>query len=246
MDKEKKPDSTGVASIERAFLIIDSVLQSKQGELTLKEISESTGLYKSTILRIAETLTKHRYLERDRNGRFRIGVKALTVGNAYKLNDKVTIINEILTELRNETSEGVQIQKLVGEYRVCVMRVESEHTVRFVVKEGDLFPIDKGASGRVLNAFSGAPGSDFDIIRRDMYYVSVGERDVTLAGIAAPIFEATGLFGALAVGGPRSRLDRTRLEALRKPLLNAAIRVSSVLGGDVELLQNAFRRLADS
>ena len=64
----KKPDGAPAASpaiqvIERMFSLMD-VLASREDPISLKEISEKTGLHPSTAHRILNDLTLGRYVDR--------------------------------------------------------------------------------------------------------------------------------------------------------------------------------------
>jgi hypothetical protein len=57
-------------------------------------------------------------------------------------------------------------------------------------RAGDVLPLERGSGGRVLCAFSGMQGATYDAIRRDHYYVSIGERDRETVGLSVPVFGA--------------------------------------------------------
>lgn len=68
---ETMANEGGVAAVERALTILDAFRESDQS-LTLTEISKRVGFYKSTTLRLAESLEKFGYLRRLEDGAFRL------------------------------------------------------------------------------------------------------------------------------------------------------------------------------
>ena len=69
----------GVAAVERALTVVDA-FRERDHSLTLTELSRRTGFYKSTILRLADSLGKFGYLHRLDDGSFRLGPKPLLLG----------------------------------------------------------------------------------------------------------------------------------------------------------------------
>ena len=84
----KKADAAAAATptiqvLERMFTLID-VLASREEAITLKEISEKTGLHPSTAHRILNDLTLGRFVDRPEAGSYRLGMRLLELGNMVK------------------------------------------------------------------------------------------------------------------------------------------------------------------
>ncbi len=240
VDSSSATDKGGVAALDRAFAILAAFTPSDQA-LGLAELASRTGLYKSTILRIAQSLLQHRFLQRLEDGRYRIGPAPLILGAQYQRNLKLgDVLLPLMRELAAQCGESLSFYIRDGDLRVCLHRVDSTHTVRDHVAEGDVLPLQQGSGGRVLGAFSGLQGEPYERIRRDCCGVSFGERDPDTAGISAPVFGAgQRLLGALTLAGPRSRIDQAFIERMRAPLLDTAARATSALGGDARALEAA-------
>ena len=73
------PGQSGVAALDRAFSILFAFRPGDYA-LTLAELAARTGLYKSTILRLAGSLIQHRMLFRLEDGRYQIGAAPLMLG----------------------------------------------------------------------------------------------------------------------------------------------------------------------
>ncbi len=229
--------SSGVDVLDRAFAILFAFCPDDP-PLTLSELSRRTGLYKSTLLRLARALIHHRFLVRLEDGRFRLGSAPFTLGAVYQsalnLGD---VLLPVMRDLNRELGEAISFHVREGNHRVCLYRINSRFAVRTEVRQGDVQSLEPGAGGRVLVAFSGQPGAFYDEIRRNCTYVSLGERNPETSGVSAPVLGAHQvLIGALGIVGPVNRLGRTQLESLRPRLLRAAARATEQLGGEPGVL----------
>lgn len=223
----------GVAAVNRALAILDAFTHEKRA-LTLAELSAATGLYKSTLLRLYESLNRFGYLNRADSGVFTVGPKPMRLAAIYKANlHPAEIVMPFLRTLAERTRESAALYVRSGSTRLCAYRVSSPRAVSDNVNEGDMLPLFSGASGKVLLAFSGEKGADFDRIRQALVCISLGERDPEVAAIACPVFAAgQELKGALAVSGPIHRFTPEQLEAIEPLLLDAARQMTICFGGD--------------
>jgi len=224
---------SGVEVLDRAISIL-SAFRPEDPPLTLAALSQRTGLYKSTLLRLAAALVYHRFLDRLGDGRFRLGSAPFALGAIYQAELNLgDVLLPLMQELNRELGEAVSFHVREGDHRVCLYRINSRFTVRHEVRQGDVQSLERGAGGRILLAFTGAPGAPYDAIRSEYTYVSVGERDPETSGVSAPVFGLRqALLGALGIVGPATRLGRAELEGMRPRLLAIAARASDQLGGD--------------
>jgi DNA-binding IclR family transcriptional regulator len=134
----------------------------------------------------------------------------------------------VLRDLVRRTRESAVYHVRQGDARLCLYRVDSPQPLRDHVQVGDLVPLDRGAGGRVILAFSGAKGAIYERIRRDRYAALVGDRSKDLAGIAAPVLKAGGeVAGAVTLTMPAARFDERFIPAVRA----AARELTRALGG---------------
>ncbi len=218
-----------VEAVERALSILEAFGETR-AELTLTEIAEETGLYKSTILRLAASLGRYGYLVRDDKGLFRLGPGLWRLGSSYRRNfDLDEFIRPVLRELVNETGETASFSVRDGDERVCLYRENSRHPIRHHLDEGVRLPLERGAAGRVLLAHAESSGSKNQIIR-DGFAISVGERSPDVAAVAVPVRRADGAIrGALAISGLASRFDAAARENALPVLQKAAQSMSGWL-----------------
>jgi DNA-binding IclR family transcriptional regulator len=243
--KRNAGKATGVAAVDRALAVLSS-FRSEDRALTLAELAARTGIYKSTILRLAQSLMRAGLLLRLEDGRFRLGPEALRLGGLYQQAHEVgDVILPILRELRDRTGESVIFHVREGERRICLYRAESPHPVRYHVREGDVLPLDRGAGGRVLTAFSGnLKGDPYEGIRRELHFVGFGDRTVDVSGLAAPVFGPDqALVGAITISGPSTRVDLEFAGRAVPLLLKAAARATRDLGGDAQVFRAADKPL---
>lgn len=222
-----------VEAVERALTILDAFVEG--GEiLSLASLAQRTGLHKSTILRLAGSLQRFGYLRRDDSGHYRPGPSLWRLGNLYRRGfDLGEQIRPELRRLVEATQETASFYVKEGEERVCLYRLNSPRPIRHHLDEGVRLPIDKGAAGRVLMAFSGVEGSLHDETRAKGHYASLGERDPMIAAIAVPVLDGKRqLRGALTLSGLRARFDEPAREGALQLLRLSAERLSTVLPVD--------------
>ncbi|WP_310634076.1 IclR family transcriptional regulator [Paraburkholderia sp.] len=234
----------GVAVIDRACAILFAFRPEdgpQNAALTLAELAARTGLYKSTLLRLAGALIQHRLLLRLEDGRYQLGPATFALGALYQRSLNLgDILLPLMRELMEKSGESVSFYVRDNAVRVCLHRVDSMHVVRHHVREGDVLPLETGSGGRALLAFGHEPGEAFEQIRRDFYCMSIGERDRETSGVSMPVFGVqNALRGVLTLAGPSSRIDRAFVEANLDALFDCATRATDALGGDSRALRAA-------
>ena len=102
--------------------------------------------------------------------------------------------------------------------------------MRHHLDEGVRLPLDRGAAAHILRAYGGARDSISERVRRNGYYVSVGERNPDLSAVAVALLGRDGaLRGALALSGPSSRFTAPAHKTAVTLLTEAAERLSKLL-----------------
>jgi DNA-binding IclR family transcriptional regulator len=231
--------SQGVAAVNRAL----SILQAFEGEteaLTLALLARRTGLYKSTLLRLIASLQAFGYIVQLPTGRYQLGPTPFRLGAVYQRANRLH--DHVMPVLRRLVAEGTESpsfhvrhdQKL----RLCVFRVDSQHSTLDRVEAGALLPLDRGAAGKVILAFDGSVQNEaLNEIRRNFVAMSFGERDPDCAGIAAPVFGPENkLIGALSVSGPTPRFTPESKARMSELVLDAAVQLTRALGGHNEAM----------
>lgn len=222
----------GVAAVDRALEILAAFAE-RDDALTLAELSARTGLYKSTILRLIQSLEKYGHLQRTPEASYRIGPKALYLGALYQDHfDPAQHVPPLLRRLAEETHETASFYVREGDTRVCLFRQEAVRAVRASVRQGARLSLDVGAAGHMMLACAGRRGAKYDQIRAAGYAVSVGERDPETAAVACPVAGVRGaLAGVLNISVPCFRLEQVALASLVPPLFRYAGELSRLYGG---------------
>ena len=252
LDKTDK----GVASVNRALSVLMAFESSVDG-LTLAEITQATGLYHSTILRLCESLEQFRFLKRLPDGRYLLGPMPFHLGMVYqgsfRLQDHAM---PVLRQLTKETLETSAIYVREGNDRICLHRVELPRAVRMNVREGERVDLDKGAAGKVLLAWSAegdrrGEGAEYEHIRTAHYAISLAERETESAAIACPVFGlGQKVACAISAGTPLYRFDAAAFEKTLPLVMAAAAKLTADLGGDASVFAAPhaapFRKIAPS
>lgn len=228
MPRIEKSSSGGSSTADRVLAILSAFRQG-DAALGLPELAGRTGLYKSTTLRLLNSLLAARYVVRERNGQYALGseVPRLHAIYAHGSNLEETVM-PVLRELVAETQETAALHVKRGRHRIRLFWADSPLSLREHIESGELLPLDRGAGGKVLQAFSGGRGAGYDKIRAEGFAASIGERLPELSGISAPVYTANGdLLGALTLTMPTHRWKK----AWAGKVVKAARKLTERLGG---------------
>jgi DNA-binding IclR family transcriptional regulator len=209
---ERQPDraeASGVGVLDKGVSILQALVR---GPHDLAQLMEATDLPRATAHRLAVALEHHHLIRRDQQGRFCLGFELIHLGraatDAFPLAEFAT---PALTALRNTTGESVQLYVREGEMRRCVVSLQANHALRWIVPEGALLPLGKGSAGRVLS--DGGPAlAD-----------SVEEREPGVASVSAVVHDRQGaVVAAVSLSGPIERLTRTPVKRFGDDVVAAA------------------------
>ncbi|MBV8691102.1 MAG: IclR family transcriptional regulator [Actinobacteria bacterium] len=199
-----EPSVSGVGVLDKAVTILDAL---ELGSRSLAELVDVTGISRATAHRLALALEVHGLVERDEEGRFTLGPRM--AGNSL-----VQAARPALEWLRDETGESVQLYVRRGDVRICVVSLESPHSLRTIVPVGATLPMDRGSAAKVLQAGG-----------RDLAE-SVEEREKGVASVSAAVHDGEGRhIAAVSVSGPVERTSRAPGKRYADALLSAAKRV---------------------
>ncbi len=147
------PSHPSVQVIERIFALMD-VLASREEPLSLKEISEKTGLHPSTAHRILNDLTIGRFVDRPEPGSYRLGMRLLELGNLVK--GRISVRDTALgpmRELHKLIQQPVNLSVRQGDEIVYVERAYSERSGMQVVRAiGGHAPLHLTSVGKLFLA----------------------------------------------------------------------------------------------
>jgi DNA-binding IclR family transcriptional regulator len=233
--------AAGVAAVERALAILGAFTEGDRA-LTLAELSRRTGLYKSTLLRLAHTLIERGFLRRLDDGSFCLGPALLKLGTLYQQSFELgNFVMPVLSRLAATTGESASLYVREGNKRTCLFRVHSHvHHVLHYVTPGTQLPLDTGATGKVIRAFT--EPTPVGEQRQKALVVSARDRKGDTTALAAPVFGVAGFVGALSLAGPRSRFDNATVQHLSLVILEAALELTRALGGETSMLEETLAK----
>ena len=223
-------DRDGVAAVDRALRIVSALVESA-GPLTLADLARATGFYKSTLLRLIASLERSGLVQRRADQRYWLGPLAFRLGQAFEatFHLKESLL-PVLQWLIAQGSESASFHVWHDEKtRICLLRIDSNHSTLDRIRPGDLLPIRRGAAGKVLRTFADGEAA---AAAAGLVYTSFGERDPACAAVAAPVFGPAGeLLGALSLSGPQERFSDAAVKKMGKLVLAAGERATVSLGG---------------
>ncbi len=191
----------GAASLGKAVALLDHLAAA--GPTSLAGLTAALGLPRATAHRLASALVAHGLVDKGADGGYRLGARLVELGTsaARQRPSLAEAAGPALARLRDLTGESAQLFVAEGGRRVCIVSLESPHSLRTIVAPGASLPLELGSAGRVL---SGLPPSD-----PAGWTESVEEREVGVASVSAPVTEAGVLVAAVSVSGPVERTSRS-------------------------------------
>lgn len=196
------------------------------GPLALSELSETAGLPRATAHRLAQALELHGLLDRDVAGRFALGSRLARLAGSAGLAGRRSlseVAGPALARLRDATGESAQLYVRAGDSRVCVLSLESPHSLRTIVPVGATLPMDRGSAAKVLR---GDPS-----VLRAGWAQSVEEREKGVASVSAPVMVGGQVAAAVSVSGPVERTTRSPGRRYSADVMAAARQVESGVRG---------------
>jgi len=147
------PTTPTVQVIERMFSLLD-LLASREEAVSLKEISEKTGLHPSTAHRILNDMTIGRFVDRPEAGSYRLGMRLLELGNLVKARLSVRDAALVpMRELHKLIQQPVNLSVRQGDEIVYVERAYSERSGMQVVRAiGGRAPLHLTSVGKLFLA----------------------------------------------------------------------------------------------
>jgi DNA-binding IclR family transcriptional regulator len=242
---EAPSDSGGVRSIQRALDIL-SLLTEDRPLIAVRDIVAATGLAKTTVIRIVQTLEQSGLLWATSSG-YMAGPGlwrwAHLARRSWELPPET---QRMMRELAARQRETVNVYVVRDIVRVCIAQQESPQPLRHVVQVGDELPLWGGASSKVLLRNASAelleriaassphgPGHAeqlrewADAAAAQGYAVSHGERDQGLSAVAVPIVGRSGtVVASLSLSGPTVRFTDDRVTDFVKDLQAAAAQIT--------------------
>jgi IclR family transcriptional regulator, acetate operon repressor len=224
-------ETTGTQAIERAAQLLVRVVESAEPP-SIGELSEGSGLPKSTTSRLVSALERQGLVQRlGERGRLRPGPVRLRYASRDASQTLVELAAPSLRRLADASGETINLAVPGPDGVEHLAQEDTAHFVGVTDWVGRRVPFELAANGKCFLVFGGAGHAQSTEIRAKGYATSIDELEVGLTAIAAPVLGANATaIAALSISGPTSRL-RPRIDELAPLLKTEANSLSLQLRG---------------
>jgi DNA-binding IclR family transcriptional regulator len=253
MNPKKDSQTPAIQVIERLFSLLDA-LAAQQDPVSLKQLSETTGLHPSTAHRILNDLAIGRLVDRPEAGSYRLGMRLLELGNLVKARlDVRDAALGPMRELHKLTHQPVNLSVRQGDEIVYIERTYSERSGMQVVRAvggraplhltsvGKLFlahddpqrvrayATRTGLAGHTRNSITELPALERELaqVRQHALARDNEELELGVRCMAAGIFDdQSRLIAGLSISAPADRLEESWADRVK----STAAQISTSLG----------------
>lgn len=230
-----------IQSLVRANAILQAISSAPMGAARLTDIQQSTGLKKTTVHTLLETLVALGFVAHDRNRNYQLGLRILQLGRLAETNiDLALLARPALIRLCHQTRETVNLALPGPTDALVISSLAEMHGVRATSYTGWRVFYHASALGKAMLAHFDEPHRQaiFDAarlvsltkntissrraleealvtIRKDGFSIDLEEAEIGARAVAVPIVGATGhVYGAISVSGVASRLNIAKLKGI--------------------------------
>lgn len=244
-------NKTVVRSMEIINLFIN------HAKLSFNEIIELSGIPKTSVYRMLQSLEEMGLVEKDEQGKYSLGILFLRFGHLVSERlDIRQVALPTMQDLHNEFGEAVNLIIRDGDEAVYIEKLESIRPVRLYTTIGRRSPLYAGACARSILSFLSAvereeylkkvelkPYAKGTIVevnelretiseaRNVGYTISYSELEDFTAAIAVPIFDYTGeAIAGLSIAGIETNYQQENLDKYIDKIKEASLEISIKLG----------------
>ena len=216
-----------VQSIERGIEILKLL---EAGPLGVTELANATVLPKATVHRLLKTFEAHHWVEFNRAKKYQLSWGILPMAKSFLTSlDVRAIAQPYMVAIRDQLQQSVNLFLAQGDYRICIERVAADKPLRNDIKIGTVYPIFKGAAGKIFGAYL-ADLKDTDM-SADGYVVTRGNRVPDAASIAVPIFSfGNKMEAVMTISGPIGDYTEERVKEYLSVMITLGQTISKHMG----------------
>lgn len=246
-----------VRALERGLQVLGDLAAGSQ-PASLQDLHQRLGFNKATLLRLVDVLQRQGFIESDpESGRYRLGIRAFEVGNAYLANAPLEqIAQPYLQKLSEQTAQTANLGVLAGNEVVHLASVAPDRPLRFQTRTGFRDQLHATGLGKVLAAHlapeaqevllrqapfpartshtiteADALRAQFALIQANRFAEDREENTAGLVCLAAPVRDARGqVVAALSISGLAHEFTDASRPALLDALWATTAAVSRRLG----------------
>ncbi|MET0419990.1 MAG: helix-turn-helix domain-containing protein [Actinoplanes sp.] len=243
----------GQSVASRLLRVLDA-FSAARPELSLADISRTTGLPPATLYRLLRELTDHGAVQRTSAGRYAVGLRLWEIG---RLAPTVSRLDEVaipyLEDLYEATHGALHLAVPLGAEALYVAAINGHRPVQPVLLAGARVPLESPGVGRVLLAYaapevlaevlSGNGGSTYrnrqELVEIRRCGVAVTSNGIRPFAAAAPVVGPRGAVMAAVSVAVRTLSDPLLLIRLVR---RAAFGISRELGTSTDVTARTARR----
>ena len=250
-------ENGNVQSLDRAFMLLELLCKSPKG-MAIHELTQQTGLNKSTVHRLLSSMLSWGYVQRSENAVYRAGMRICELGDYIQQNlDIIDLAREPMERLSRDTGETVHLVERDGDEIVYIYKVESIHgAIRMVSRIGMRRPLYSTGVGKAMlacqddeliarywgrvehTAFTNRTIVQREVFQREMNVIrgqrfaeDNEENELGVHCVAAAIRDRRGEANyAISISVPISRMPEERVAGLAERILKTADEISEYLG----------------
>jgi DNA-binding IclR family transcriptional regulator len=206
----------GLSSIEKAFVLLDCFLGNNEPR-SLKELAQETGWAKSTVHDLLAAMRGQGVIvQEEESGKYRMGIHLFQLGHAMAsgFDDIIDIAKPHMGYIAESTNKSIHLTAFHYPNVVLISRAEpTRNPLQLIVSIGTSMPLYCNAPGKLflsnmtdnaiwdylkratLVAHTSKTITDPDElfaqirqIREQGYATEMGERNIGIQGVAAPIY----------------------------------------------------------
>nr|WP_208022048.1 IclR family transcriptional regulator [Aestuariicella hydrocarbonica] len=247
--KGDEADRKFIEALARGLDVLRAFLPG-DGFLGNQEISQRTGLPKSSVSRITYTLTQLGYLTySERMEKYQLGSGVLALGYAFVSNLAIRqVAKPLMQELANNTGTSVGLADRDRLKMIYVEYCSPTNVMAFRHEVGDRVPLSTGSAGRAYLAalpdeerefffkhIEQKQGANWPKVKQGIlenienyrqrgFCYSYGDWDPDVNGVSVPLTLGKNTIFCFNAGGPAYRLSRDFLEKEVAPQLKNMVR----------------------
>ena len=248
--------SSGVQSVERSLDIIETLVTEPHG-MGISQISESTGMSKSTVHRLLSTLLERGYVTKTHDSSYKVGLKLIEAASVYLNSLELhTEARPYISRIAHDLGLTSHLGIIEGDQVVYIERMDMISSIQLYHQIGLRVPAYTSSLGKCLlsaysheelelvmkdctfQKFTDKTITSFEEFRKEMHEVRKKgwaiddqESEEDHRCIGAPIFDYRGdIIAAVSASGSLSQLPDERIEAVAEYLKSTALEISREMG----------------
>ncbi len=248
---------TIVNSVDRALSIVELISNHSDG-LGITEIGEKLDLHKSTVHRLLQTLIYKGFVVQDNNSRnYMISFKLFEIGQRKVEGlDILEISKKHIKRLVKQVNETVHLVVRDKNEVAYIDKMEADNTISMSSKIGRRSPMYSTSVGKAILAYSEKLDiekiwksseiikftentitdyekfiEELDKIKQQGYAIDNEEHELGVRCIGVPVFNRFGeVEAAISVSGPAMRMDKEKIDRIKKDVMESAREIGRELG----------------